>query len=248
MFRVQIEWTPNMRGATLMLLTESVELHWSVVVGKKAFVAYDQPTKQSDKVKVLSKLAPALHCPYKRKAFIFFDSSFVCSDASKFHITGRTSLSSLDVLLIPRPPMSDTRTQWSLDKSDLHWPLTVQPLFSQGVGSLSYHASLMQSDGSRSGRGLERAQPEKNEAGGRRGTKRDEKEIKHGLSMKHPAPMVCLGWQRVVIAFAALALTAQDDGSGQKEEGGGHQQEKAETSKNPNNLCSVPDNRRPGVA
>ena len=54
--------------------------------------------------------------------------------------------------------------------------------------------------------------------------------------MKHPAPMVCLGWQRVVIAFAALALTAQDDGSGQKEEGGGHQQEKAETSKNPNNL------------
>lgn len=48
--------------------------------------------------------------------------------------------------------------------------------------------------------------------------------------------MVCLGWQWVVIAFAALALAAEDDGSGQKEEGGGHQQEQAEASKDPHNL------------
>lgn len=45
-----------------------------------------------------------------------------------------------------------------------------------------------------------------------------------------------LGWQWVVIAFAALALAAQDDGSGQEEEGGGNQQEKAESGKDPNNL------------
>lgn len=63
-----------------------------------------------------------------------------------------------------------------------------------------------------------------------------------------PAPMACLGWQWVVVAFAALALAAEDDGSGQEEEGGGNQQEQAEASEDPHNLCSVPDNRRPGVA
>lgn len=51
-----------------------------------------------------------------------------------------------------------------------------------------------------------------------------------------PALMACLGWQRVVVAFAALALAAEDDGSGQKEEGGGNQQEKAEASKDPHDL------------
>lgn len=60
--------------------------------------------------------------------------------------------------------------------------------------------------------------------------------------------MVCLSWQWVVVAFAALALAAEDDGSGQKEEGGGNQQEQAEPGKDPHNLRSVPDNRRPGVA
>lgn len=37
-----------MRGATLMLPTESAELHrvwWVVVVGGEAFVAYDEPDK-----------------------------------------------------------------------------------------------------------------------------------------------------------------------------------------------------------
>lgn len=34
-----------------------------------------------------------------------------------------------------------------------------------------------------------------------------------------------LGGQRVVVAFTALALAAQDDGRGQEEEGGGDQQE-----------------------
>lgn len=63
-FSVQIESTPNMRGATLMLRTESVELHrvwwWGEKKKKKkAFVAYDKLTEQSDKVKVLSKMAPA---------------------------------------------------------------------------------------------------------------------------------------------------------------------------------------------
>lgn len=61
-FSVQIESTPNMRGATLMLRTESVELHrvwwWGEKKKKEAFVAYDKPTEQSDKVKVLS-MAPA---------------------------------------------------------------------------------------------------------------------------------------------------------------------------------------------
>lgn len=59
--------------------------------------------------------------------------------------------------------------------------------------------------------------------------------------------MVFLGWQWVIIAFAALALAAEDDGSGQKEEGRGNQQEQAKASKDSHNLCSVPDNRRPGV-
>lgn len=85
----------------------------------------------------------------------------------------------------------------------------------------------------------------------RKGGRGGEKEIKHGPSMKWgstSALMACLGWQGVVVAFAALALAAEDDGSGQKEEGGGDQQEEAEASKDPHNLCSVPDNRRPGVA
>lgn len=51
-----------------------------------------------------------------------------------------------------------------------------------------------------------------------------------------PALMVCLGRQWVVIAFAALALAAEDDGSGQEEEGGGNQKEQAEASKDPHNL------------
>lgn len=63
-----------------------------------------------------------------------------------------------------------------------------------------------------------------------------------------PALMACLVWQWVVIAFAALALAAEDNGSGQKEERGGDQQEQAKSSEDPHNLCSVPDNRRPGVA
>lgn len=63
-----------------------------------------------------------------------------------------------------------------------------------------------------------------------------------------PALMVSLGWQWVVIALAALALAAEDDGSGQEEEGGGNQQEQAEAGKYPHDLCSVPDNGRPGVS
>lgn len=51
-----------------------------------------------------------------------------------------------------------------------------------------------------------------------------------------PALMVCLGWQWVVIAFAALALAAEDDGSGQKEERGSNQQEQTKASKDPHNL------------
>ena len=51
-----------------------------------------------------------------------------------------------------------------------------------------------------------------------------------------PAPTAPLGWQRVVVAFAALALAAEHDGSGQEEERGGNQQEQAEASKNPHNL------------
>lgn len=48
--------------------------------------------------------------------------------------------------------------------------------------------------------------------------------------------MVRLGWQRVVVTFAALALAAEHNGSGQQEERGGDQQEQAEAGKNPHNL------------
>lgn len=51
-----------------------------------------------------------------------------------------------------------------------------------------------------------------------------------------PTLMASLGRQRVVVAFAALALAAQHDGSGQEEEGRGDQQEQAEASKNPHHL------------
>lgn len=51
-----------------------------------------------------------------------------------------------------------------------------------------------------------------------------------------PALMACLVWQWVVIAFAALALAAEDNGSGQKEERGGDQQEQAKSSEDPHNL------------
>lgn len=57
-----------------------------------------------------------------------------------------------------------------------------------------------------------------------------------------------LGRQRVVVSFAALALAAEDDGCGQEEKGGGDQEEQAEAGKDSHHLCSVPDNRRPGVA
>lgn len=45
-----------------------------------------------------------------------------------------------------------------------------------------------------------------------------------------------LGRQRVVVAFAALALAAQHDGRGQQEEGGGDQQEEAKAGENPHHL------------
>lgn len=82
----------------------------------------------------------------------------------------------------------------------------------------------------------------------KKGVKRTKKDGPSLKRLSAPTPMACLGWQRVVIAFAALAFAAQDDGSGQEEEGGGNEQEQAEASKDPHDLCSVPDNRRPGVA
>lgn len=51
-----------------------------------------------------------------------------------------------------------------------------------------------------------------------------------------PTLPASLGRQRVVVAFAALALAAQHDGSGQEEERRGDQQEQAEASKNPHHL------------
>lgn len=49
-------------------------------------------------------------------------------------------------------------------------------------------------------------------------------------------PTVRLGRQRVVVTFAALALAAEHNGSGQQEEGGGDQQEQAEAGENPHHL------------
>lgn len=61
--------------------------------------------------------------------------------------------------------------------------------------------------------------------------------------MAHPgsgAPLLLprrlLGRQRVVVAFAALALAAQHDGRGQQEEGGGDQQQETEAGENPHHL------------
>lgn len=174
MSRVQIEWTPNMRGVTLMLLTEPVELHrvwwW---VGGKAFVAYDKPTKQSDKVKFSLRWLLHYVVHTRRKAFLNFDFSFVCSDPHHSNPLLRTTWSGPDFLHVPKPTMSKARTQWSSDNADLLWPSTPHLSSGQGVGSLFYHASLMQSDGSRSGQGWCRLSPKTNEAlkaGGRRRT------------------------------------------------------------------------------
>lgn len=49
-------------------------------------------------------------------------------------------------------------------------------------------------------------------------------------------PMVRLGRQRVVVAFAALALAAEHDGCGQQEEWGGDQQEQPKAGENPHDL------------
>lgn len=56
----------------------------------------------------------------------------------------------------------------------------------------------------------------------KKGVKRTKKDGPSLKRLSAPAPTACLGWQRVVIAFAALALAAEDDGSGQEEEGGGN--------------------------
>lgn len=45
-----------------------------------------------------------------------------------------------------------------------------------------------------------------------------------------------LGRERVVVAFAALALAAEDDGRGQEEERWGDEQEQAETGEDAHNL------------
>lgn len=56
------------------------------------------------------------------------------------------------------------------------------------------------------------------------------------VALRSRLRLACLGWQRVVIAFAALALAAEDDGSGQEEEGGGNEQKQAEASEDPDHL------------
>lgn len=107
----------------------------------------------------------------------------------------------------------------------------------------------MQSDGSRSSRGWCRLSPKNMKrsklVGGRerkKGLKRKEKPKKKkrdGPSLERlcaPALTASLGRQRVVVAFAALALAAQHDGSGQEEEWRGDQQEQAKASKNPHHL------------
>lgn len=101
----------------------------------------------------------------------------------------------------------------------------------------------MQSDGSRSGQGWCRLSPKNMKrsklVGGRERKKGLKKGKKDGPSLKRlsaPALTSCLSWQWVVVAFAALALAAEHNGSGQKEERGGNQQEQAEASENPHNL------------
>lgn len=54
-------------------------------------------------------------------------------------------------------------------------------------------------------------------------------------------PTAPLGRQRVVVAFAALALAAEHDGRGQQEERGRHQQEQPEAGENPHDLRTHPD-------
>lgn len=63
-----------------------------------------------------------------------------------------------------------------------------------------------------------------------------------------PSVVPPLGGQRVVVAFAALALAAKDKRGGQEQEGRGHQEQEPKSSKNAHDLRPMPDDRRPGVA
>lgn len=112
-------------------------------------------------------MAPAWYCPYKRKAFLNIDFSFACNNSSKYHPAVNNNYCK-DHWKWPRPASHSQTTnvwhawtQWSLDKSDLLWPLTLHLSLGQVVGSLFYHASLMQSDGSQSSRGPVQARPKK---------------------------------------------------------------------------------------
>ena len=78
-------------------------------------------------------------------------------------------------------------------------------------------------------------------AGGRKRTYKGVKKEKIGwpilgVVLRSALRLACLGWQGVVVAFAALALAAEDDGSGQEKEGGGNEQEQAEASEDPDHL------------
>lgn len=116
-------------------------------------------------------------------------------------------------------------------KSDLIWPLT-PGLSSRPSCRVTFlpclsHAERWIPKRPGAGTGLARKMKHSKLVGGKE-CKGGEK----GKKMAHPwgwlsasSPTPRLGWQRVVIAFAALALAAEDDGSGQKEERGGNQQE-----------------------
>lgn len=54
-----------------------------------------------------------------------------------------------------------------------------------------------------------------------KGVKRTKKDGPSLKRLSAPTPTASLGWQRVVVAFAAFALAAEDDGGGQEEERGG---------------------------
>ena len=114
-----------------------------------------------------------------------------------------------------------------LEKSDFRLPSNPTPLV-RGNISRVFSTLLMQSNGSPKRPGLMQAQPKKMKlfsklVGGKewKGVKGDRKRWPILEMARHFKFSWRLGRQWVVVAFAALALAAEDNGSGQKEERGG---------------------------
>lgn len=108
--------------------------------------------------------------------------------------------------------------------------------------SLSLSCRAMDPEEAAGGSGARSAPGPKNKQSARSwqgGGRREERKERKQKARRWPileAARGLLGWQRVVVAFAALALAAQHDGRGQEQEGGGDQQQEPEAGEDPHHL------------